>query len=332
MFLLPGFFGGVIFNTIMKSSQLTNFITKVSLHLKTFFMQLKNKKEVEVISNALAKAESTCSMLEEMETSSLERVDREIVDNFKSLIEESESTLYSSVANSFIKTLKMNKETESQSSKKNGESSYAISDEDFAKIRHFIEKWENVKDFYRVEYFDFRKEVEAVPKIFLEVLQVIEKLVQITEKEQRIENIKRRISSFIEKATTSKEILLSSNFSFMSPYDFEEFVAKLFNKLGYNTITTSKTGDYGVDVIAENGFEKVAIQCKKYHEGNTVGNQTIQMLLGAMQLQGLKADRGVVVTTSHFTRQAYKQAEDNNVELWDKDILHQAVKKHFIGL
>lgn len=298
-------------------------------------MQRKNKREAEVISNAFARAEHACSILEEMDTLSLERVDREIVDNLKSLIEESESTLYSSVANSFIKTLKANKETkeiESQSSKKNGEISYTISDEDFTKIRPFIEKWENVKDFYRVEYFDFRKEAGAVPKIFLEVLQVIEKLVQITEKEQRIENIKRRISSFIEKAATSKEILLSSNFSFMSPYDFEEFVAKLFNKLGYNTRTTSKTGDYGVDVIAENGFEKVAIQCKKYHEGNTVGNQTIQMLLGAMQLQGLKADRGVVVTTSHFTRQAYKQAEDNNVELWDKDILHQAVKKHFIGL
>lgn len=325
----------MMFNTIMKSSQFTNFITKVSLHLKTFFMQLKNKKEIEIVSNALAKAEHTCSMLEEMKTSSFELVNREIINNLKFLIEKSESTLYSSVVNSFIKTLKMNKETkeiEAQPSKKNGEISYTIRDEDFAKIRPFIEKWENVKVFYRVEYLDFKKETGAVPKIFLEVLQAIEKLVQITEKEQRIENIKRRISSFIEKVATSKEILLSSNFSFMSPYDFEEFIAKLFNKLGYNTRTTSKTGDYGVDVIAENGFEKVAIQCKKYHEGNTVGNQTIQMLLGAMQLQGLKADRGVVVTTSHFTRQAYKQAEDNNVELWDKDILHQAVKKHFIGL
>lgn len=305
--------------------------------LKTFFMQRKNKREVEVVSNALARAEHTCSMLEEMETSSLELVDRETINNLKSIIEKSESSLYSSVVNSFIKTLKTNtnkesEEIEPQSSKKNGEISYTISDEDFTKIRPFIEKWGNVKDFYRVEYLDFRKEAGATPKIFLEVLQTIEKLVQITEKEQRIENIKRRISFFIEKVATSKEILLSSNFSFMSPYDFEEFVAKLFNKLGYNTRTTSKTGDYGVDVIAENGFEKVAIQCKKYHEGNTVGNQTIQMLLGAMQLKGLKADRGVVVTTSHFTRQAYKQAESNNIELWDKDILHQAVKKHFIGL
>ena len=282
-------------------------------------------------------AEVAVSDLEKMDVSSLESVDTESI---QSIIEAPEHSLYSSLVTSFLRTLQplAARDTFNEgdfdlvSDKKHGQTTVTISAEDYLTLRPFLRRWEEVKNFYQTEYVNFRKDIEATPKFFSEVLQIIEEMLHRTEKEQRINILKRRVSILIEKAATSKEILLSSNFSFMSPYDFEEFVAKLFDKMGYKTTTTSKTGDYGVDVVAENDFERVAIQCKKYHEGNSVGNQTVQMLLGAMQLQGLKADRGIIVTTSRFTKQAYRQAESNNLELWDKDILHQAVRKHLIGL
>lgn len=315
------------------------FFDKIYFSIKTYFLKGKNEREVDMVNHTFEIAENLCLSLEKIDPSSLEKIDTELINTLKNLTESVETTLYSSITNSFIYTLKQYKETgkgdekenKLQASTKDGELRYTINDEDFAKIEPLLKRWGDVKDFYQAEYFNFREEVETTPKIFLEVLQTVENLVQRPEKEQRINLVKKRVSIFVEKVAASKEILLSSNFSFMSPFDFEDFVAKLFNKLGYNTRTTSKTGDYGVDVIAENSFEKVAIQCKKYNEGNNVGNDVVQMLLGAMQLRGLKANKGIIITTSHFTRQAYKQAEGNNLELWDKDVLHQAVRKHLIG-
>jgi len=315
---------------------LQEFIKKASLRLKTFFQRLKNQEGICVIDKGFAETESVCSMLEQMDPSSLEEVDADIIANLDTLVEGTESTLYSSLAHSLLGTLEQYRNMEEDDdvglSEKVNNIVYAISSEDFSKIDPLLVRWKNIKEFYQAEYFNFRKEIENTSPIFLSILQTIEELAHRSDKEQRIENIKKRISDFTDKVATSKEILLSSNFSFMSPYDFEEFVARLFKKLGYNTIITSKTGDYGVDVIAENSSEKIAIQCKKYHEDNTVGNQTVQMLLGAMQLQGLKADKGIIITTSSFTKQAYKQAEGNNIELWDRNILHKAVKKHLIDI
>jgi restriction endonuclease Mrr len=315
--------------------KINKIFNEIYLSIKIYFLKGKNRREIGVINRAFREAEDLCLSLERLDTSFLEKVDIEFINNLKSIVESLESSLYSSLANTFLGTLRSHRETnekdEPNLSRKDGEIAYTISDEDFAKIEPSLKEWEDIKHFYQAEYFNFREEIETTPKIFLEVLQTIENLIQRLEKEQRINLVKKRVSVFIEKVAVSKEILLSSNFSFMSPFDFEEFVAKLFNKMGYNTRTTSKTGDYGVDVIAENSFEKVAIQCKKYHEGNNVGNDVVQMLLGAMQLQGLKANKGIIVTTSRFTKQAYKQAEGNNLELWDKDILHQAVRKYLIG-
>jgi restriction system protein len=304
------------------------------MSLKEKIKKYKNKREARILDKTYVKIEHVCLNLEKIDASLLENVDNNLINNLKSLIDASENSLYFSIANSFINTLSAYKETnekELQPSKKVGEIGYTIDDEDFAQIEPILKKWKDFKEFYQAEYFNFKEEIEITPKIFLEVLQTIEELAQITEKEQRINLVKKRVSAFVEKVKISKEIILSSNFSFMSPFDFEEFIAKLFKKMGYDTKTTSKTGDYGVDVVAKNGFEKVAIQCKKYHEGNNVGNQTVQMLLGSMQLQGLKANKGIVITTSHFTKQAYKQAEGNDIELWDKDILHKKVREYLLG-
>jgi len=125
---------------------------------------------------------------------------------------------------------------------------------------------------------------------------------------------------------------LDNNFKNMSPFQFEEFIAKLFRAMGYQTEVTKKTGDYGIDVIAKKGNDILAIQCKKYHEDNPVGNRDVQRLLGAMRLKGIKANHSVLITTSHFTVQAKEQAEDNAIELWDKHLLHEMVRKYLMKI
>jgi len=132
------------------------------------------------------------------------------------------------------------------------------------------------------------------------------------------------------KKIKEAEIGLQNNFADYSPFEFEEFIAKLFSAMGYNTEVTSKTGDYGIDVIARRGTETIAIQVKHYMEGNHVRNTDVQRLLGSMKLKTIRATHGVLITTSRFTVQAKVQAEETDVELWDKNVLHQMVRKYLI--
>lgn len=62
--------------------------------------------------------------------------------------------------------------------------------------------------------------------------------------------------------------------SALSPLEFEAHVAGTYRSLGYRTDMTPGSGDQGVDVIAANDTERVAIQCKRW-SGN-VGNDAVQ--------------------------------------------------------
>lgn len=281
---------------------------------------LKNKIALSKYEEGFRSAEGLCLTLEKKDPADLELADASLINGIKKCIDFIEHHTYSNLANSFISTIKSNKDN--------------FEERELKQIEPIIERWTPVIEagnLYQGEYNSFLSEIRKTPKIFTEILQTIEETMDKKGCETRLENIKRRISASLNRIKKAKEIMLSTNFSFMSPYDFEEFIASLFNSLGYKTSVTSRTGDYGVDVIAENDLERVAIQCKKYQGGNSVGNQTVQMLLGAMQLKRLKANRGIIITTSQFTKQAYIQAEETDVELWDKDILHQKIREHLIG-
>lgn len=123
---------------------------------------------------------------------------------------------------------------------------------------------------------------------------------------------------------------ISNNFSNLSPYEFEHFVAKLLREMGYSTNVTQKTGDYGVDIIAKKDNDVIAVQCKRFQEGNLVGNRDIQRVLGAMY--SINAQKCIFVTTSRYTRQAIQQSKGCPIELWDKEILHNFVKKYLLDL
>jgi len=124
------------------------------------------------------------------------------------------------------------------------------------------------------------------------------------------------------------DIGLSNNFADYTPREFEKFVCELFRKMGYNAESTPSTGDYGVDVVAQKDGNTVAIQVKKYKEGNNVGAQTIQQTLGAMWK--VKADQSILITTSGFTVYAQEQAREAPIELWDKRTLHEIVRKYMM--
>lgn len=113
----------------------------------------------------------------------------------------------------------------------------------------------------------------------------------------------------------------------MSPYEFEEFVAKLWEKQGWNAQVTSGSTDRGVDVIAtkEDTFEKRRhfIQVKRHSKTSKVGSEDIQRYAGLYARRDEKPDAVFVVTSNTFTKEAKKVAKNRDVRTVDRDELYQ---------
>lgn len=98
------------------------------------------------------------------------------------------------------------------------------------------------------------------------------------------------------------------------PEFFERLVVELLIKMGYGYDRSSgsvvgKSHDGGVDgIINEDklGLSKIYIQAKRYAIGNNVGSRDTQAFVGAMQ----KAQKGVFITTSDFTKEAKKYVRE----------------------
>lgn len=110
----------------------------------------------------------------------------------------------------------------------------------------------------------------------------------------------RRLSSELHNLSAgrwSREDLFA-----ISATDFEYVVGALFNDMGYSVTVSQEQSDKGVDVIARNDREVIAIQVKQYRDGNTVGRPTVQQMVGAMAMKG--ADRAIILTSGMFTTTA----------------------------
>ena len=71
----------------------------------------------------------------------------------------------------------------------------------------------------------------------------------------------------------------------MTPKEYEQYIANIFQKQGYKTIVTPYSNDWGIDVIAIKGKEKIAIQAKMYGNKRKVNRAAIMQLYGAMLIK-----------------------------------------------
>lgn len=116
----------------------------------------------------------------------------------------------------------------------------------------------------------------------------------------------------------------------MDPYDFEQFVADLWERMGWATEVSAATADEGVDVVArkETPYEQTTlIQAKRYGPNTTVGSPDIQQY-ASLDDQYDGVDTVVVVTTNAFTRQARELADRLDVKLVDGDALAGLVEEY----
>lgn len=122
---------------------------------------------------------------------------------------------------------------------------------------------------------------------------------------------------FVDQQDVLTELDNRPNLMDLNPFEFENLVANLFSKMGLDTKQTRSTKDGGVDAIAFDTRPvlggKVVIQAKRYK--NPVGVSAVRDLYGTMMNEG--ANKGILVTTSNYGKDAYDFSKDKPIELID---------------
>lgn len=105
---------------------------------------------------------------------------------------------------------------------------------------------------------------------------------------------------------------------------FESYTFILMSVLGYaNVRKTQASNDYGIDVICEKDGVRYGIQCKRYQ--GSVGREAVQQVHSGLNHYG--CDKGVVITNSTFTRNAYTLARENGITLIDRRGLSDLIRQ-----
>jgi restriction system protein len=124
-----------------------------------------------------------------------------------------------------------------------------------------------------------------------------------------------------------------------SPKFFEGLVVDLLLKMGYGGSredagkTVGRSGDGGIDgVINEDrlGLDIVCIQAKRWE--NSVGRPIVQAFAGS--LEGVRAKKGVLITTSEFTKDAeeYVRQIEKKIVLIDGKTLASLMVDNSLGV
>jgi CheY-like chemotaxis protein len=107
----------------------------------------------------------------------------------------------------------------------------------------------------------------------------------------------------------------------LDPFTFEEVVAELFEREGYQVILTPQRKDGGKDIyvfrrdpITQTIF---LVECKKYSPPHKVGVSVARQLYGVVQSE--RATGGIIATTSYFTDEAENFAKTTPYQLYLRD-------------
>ena len=139
------------------------------------------------------------------------------------------------------------------------------------------------------------------------------------------------------RATIEVEIL--EQIGSMSPEFFERLVVELLVAMGYGGNlrdagqAIGRSGDGGIDgVIKEDqlGLDVIHVQAKRWQ--NTVGRPQVQTFAGS--LDGVRARKGIFITTSNFSRDAEEYAGriDKRIVLIDGERLARLMYDHGVGV
>ena len=96
--------------------------------------------------------------------------------------------------------------------------------------------------------------------------------------------------------------------------EFEIFVVRLFEKLGYSATVTNRSKDYGCDMMLQQGDSRIAVQ--SIRSESELNFTSVQRALNS--LRKYNAQLAIVVTNNKFIFSAKRLAKIKNVTLVDR--------------
>lgn len=174
-----------------------------------------------------------------------------------------------------------------------------------------------------VEFRSRRREIEATADLGEQAQETPAELLERAYQDLRRE-LARELLEYVKKC---------------SPQFFEQLVIDLLVKMGYGgsredaARAIGRTGDEGIDgIINEDrlGLDTLYIQAKRWD--GVVGRPEVQRFAGA--LQGQRARKGILITTSRFSEEAREYAAriDSKIVLIDGERLAELMIDYGVGV
>jgi len=118
--------------------------------------------------------------------------------------------------------------------------------------------------------------------------------------------------------------LLSENWKAMRSIEFERYLQRVFEELGFAVNSTKVVGDQGIDLIVALGEWRIAIQVKGYFNSVSIG--AVQEAHTGMH--SYRCNGCVVITNSRFTPAAIELASKVGCAMVDENLLPMLVLGH----
>nr|WP_067053758.1 restriction endonuclease [Mucilaginibacter sp. L294] len=149
------------------------------------------------------------------------------------------------------------------------------------------------------------------------------------------DNVQKEVENEVENTEEWKDTLLKILYK-ISPSAFERLAQRILRESGFSQVeVTGKVGDGGIDgkgIVRVSGLLSfhVIFQCKRYK--GSVSPSQVRDFRGAMQG---RADKGLIITTGTFTREAIKEATRDGappIDLIDGELLCDKLKELKLGV
>lgn len=116
----------------------------------------------------------------------------------------------------------------------------------------------------------------------------------------------------------------------LSPKEFESFIAKLLELIGFSAARQSYVGDKGIDVIGslDTGLTSTVMHVQVKHVTGNVGIEEVLKIRGTLSSD----EHGAIITTGGFTKQAQEEAQNEKkklITLIDGEKLIDMILEHY---
>jgi restriction system protein len=204
--------------------------------------------------------------------------------------------------------------------------------------RTYLKKFGLLENSSRGIWAIIKANIDVTKLDFVEIVKTVReqnKPAQSKSEKTSSVQVKKEIEEEVDNNEGWKEQLLNVLYN-ITPAAFERLAQRLLRESGFFQVeVTGKVGDGGIDgkgIVRVSGLLSfhVIFQCKRY-KGSVTPSQ-IRDFRGAMQG---RADKGLVITTGTFTREAIKEATRDGappIDLIDGELLCDKLKELKLGV